>query len=273
MKTRVLRRALTFSNVIALLALFVALGGTSYAAVKLAKNSVTSKHIKNGQVKTADIRNGSIRAPKLGANAVTATKLADDAVTSSKLADNAVTGGLIDESTLGKVPSAGAADSAAQLDGYQRIYKRIEASDQTAAASQSAAMAAAPATTLATVGPFTLTAKCFAYDGSVYGKQILATSVSGAVLDSDEDDLYGDSDFLDTDTPEGDRETHSNSTSTNSADGYASHSSEWFAAAPGGTTVMGEVGTWVKNGTLTNGDGFYGAGDSCHFWGRVLKVS
>jgi hypothetical protein len=40
---------------IALLALFLAIGGTSYAAVKLPTNSVATKQIKNGQVKTADL--------------------------------------------------------------------------------------------------------------------------------------------------------------------------------------------------------------------------
>ncbi len=42
-------------NVIAYLALFVALGGTSYAALKLPKNSVGSKQIKNGAVAKRDL--------------------------------------------------------------------------------------------------------------------------------------------------------------------------------------------------------------------------
>lgn len=45
-------------TVVAYLALFVALGGTSVAAVSLSKNSVKSKHIKNGQVKRADLAPG-----------------------------------------------------------------------------------------------------------------------------------------------------------------------------------------------------------------------
>ena len=39
----------------AYLALFIALGGSSYAAVQLTRNSVKSKHIANGQVKRADL--------------------------------------------------------------------------------------------------------------------------------------------------------------------------------------------------------------------------
>ena len=53
------------STVVAYLALFVALGGTSYAAVSLSKNSVRSKHIKNGQVKRADLRNNALNAEKV----------------------------------------------------------------------------------------------------------------------------------------------------------------------------------------------------------------
>src|SRR5829696_5640652 len=52
---------------VALLALFVALGGSSYAVITLSKNSVASKHIKNGQVKGKDI----------GKNAVTSRKVKD----------------------------------------------------------------------------------------------------------------------------------------------------------------------------------------------------
>ena len=43
------------SHHIALLALFVALGGTSYAAIKLPTNSVGSEQIKDGQVQKADV--------------------------------------------------------------------------------------------------------------------------------------------------------------------------------------------------------------------------
>ena len=60
-----LRRGATFANVTACLALFVALGGASYAAIALKKNSVRSKHIKDGQVKSRDIGNGTILAKDL----------------------------------------------------------------------------------------------------------------------------------------------------------------------------------------------------------------
>jgi hypothetical protein len=45
---------------VALLALFVALGGTGYAAVKLGKNTVGSKQIKSGAVRSAEVKNRSL---------------------------------------------------------------------------------------------------------------------------------------------------------------------------------------------------------------------
>jgi hypothetical protein len=47
------------------IALFIALGGVSYAAVALPKNSVSSKQIKNGQVKTADLANSAVTTAKI----------------------------------------------------------------------------------------------------------------------------------------------------------------------------------------------------------------
>jgi hypothetical protein len=58
-----MRRHITPSFVLSLVALFVALGGSSYAAVKLKANSVTSREIKNGSVSLADL-NKSIRPSK-----------------------------------------------------------------------------------------------------------------------------------------------------------------------------------------------------------------
>jgi len=47
--------------VAAYMALFLALGGTSYAAVKLPKNSVGSKQIKKNGVRSADVKNRSLK--------------------------------------------------------------------------------------------------------------------------------------------------------------------------------------------------------------------
>jgi hypothetical protein len=57
-----MKRHLSYSNVIATIALFLALGGASYAAIKLPANSVGSRQIKDGAVASSDIKNHSIRA-------------------------------------------------------------------------------------------------------------------------------------------------------------------------------------------------------------------
>jgi hypothetical protein len=62
-----IRRGLSFANVVSLLALFVALGGTSYAAIaitgKNVKNgSLTGKDLKDGSVGTLDVKNGGLLA-------------------------------------------------------------------------------------------------------------------------------------------------------------------------------------------------------------------
>jgi hypothetical protein len=53
------------STMIAYLALFIALGGSSYAAVKLKRNAVISSHIRNGHVKRADIGRNAIDSPRV----------------------------------------------------------------------------------------------------------------------------------------------------------------------------------------------------------------
>ena len=60
-----LRSKLSYSNVVATVALFAALGGGAYAASKIhsndiAKNAVLSKHIKKGQVKGSDALDHSL---------------------------------------------------------------------------------------------------------------------------------------------------------------------------------------------------------------------
>src|SRR3954470_2457502 len=55
------RNHMTFANVVSMMALFVALGGTSYAVAKLPKNSVGSKQIKKNAVTGSKVKNGSLK--------------------------------------------------------------------------------------------------------------------------------------------------------------------------------------------------------------------
>jgi phage-related protein len=75
------------STAIAAVALFAALGGSSYAAVKVA-----GKDIRNGTVASKDVKDGSL--------------------TGADVQDDSLTGADLNESTLGQVPSANSANSA-----------------------------------------------------------------------------------------------------------------------------------------------------------------
>ena len=103
---------LSYSNVIASIALFVALGGAAVAA-GLPRNSVGASQLKRGAVTTAKLRKGavasgklapkSVIAGKLGPNAVLPGNIGNGAVTSAKIAAGAVIAssiknGVIDQS-------------------------------------------------------------------------------------------------------------------------------------------------------------------------------
>jgi hypothetical protein len=55
-----LRPRLTYANVIASLALFLALAGGSYAALQIPKNSVGNKQLKRNAVTSSKVKNGSL---------------------------------------------------------------------------------------------------------------------------------------------------------------------------------------------------------------------
>jgi hypothetical protein len=57
-----MRPRLTFANVMSVIAVFIALGGASYAAFKLPKNSVGSKQLRKNAVNSAKVKNNSLRA-------------------------------------------------------------------------------------------------------------------------------------------------------------------------------------------------------------------
>jgi hypothetical protein len=99
------------ATVVAYLALFVALGGSAYAAVTLSKNSVKSKHIGKGQVKRSD----------LGANAVNSAKVADGTLRSADFAAGQLPAGATGdrgaEGPQGPQGPAGSADTSQQVLG------------------------------------------------------------------------------------------------------------------------------------------------------------
>jgi hypothetical protein len=99
------RPHLSYANVMATIAVFLALGGGAYAAAtvgssQIKSNAILSRHIKNGQVKNADLAansvgggkivDGSVGSPDLGANSVGADKIIDGSIANSDLGPNSV---------------------------------------------------------------------------------------------------------------------------------------------------------------------------------------
>jgi hypothetical protein len=81
------RKQLSFANVISMMALFVALGGTSYA---LAKNSIGAKEIKKNAVAASEIKKNAVRAAEINRNAVGASEIRSNAVAGGDVADGGI---------------------------------------------------------------------------------------------------------------------------------------------------------------------------------------
>jgi hypothetical protein len=64
---------LSYANVMATIAVFIALGGSSFAAVALTKDSVRSRHIGNGQIKRADLERNAVTGDKVKDHSLAAT--------------------------------------------------------------------------------------------------------------------------------------------------------------------------------------------------------
>lgn len=103
------------TTVVAYLALFVALGGTSLAVVR-----VGSKEITDNSVRSRDLRNGDVRGKDLR----------DGAVTGRDVGQNRLGGGAVKESALGSVPRASEAD---RLNGVTAAQLRLACPASTAA--------------------------------------------------------------------------------------------------------------------------------------------
>ena len=96
-----LRSKLTYANVMATVAVFIALGGASYAATQLPKNSVGTKQLKK--------------------NSVTSVKIKKQAITAAKVKNGTLTGTQINASTLGTVPTAQTANSIVPPEGWHMV--------------------------------------------------------------------------------------------------------------------------------------------------------
>ena len=60
-----IRGRLTYANVMATVAVFIALGGGAYAATTLPRNSVGSTQIKKGAVRNSDLASNAVTSRKV----------------------------------------------------------------------------------------------------------------------------------------------------------------------------------------------------------------
>ncbi len=64
-----MRARLSYANVMATIAVFIALGGTGYAAATLPRNSVGAEQIRTGAVRSSEIKDHSIRTGDMAQSA------------------------------------------------------------------------------------------------------------------------------------------------------------------------------------------------------------
>jgi hypothetical protein len=89
------RRRLTFANLTSGLALFVALGGTSYAAISVGSaeirtDAVGKSEIRGNAVGSAEIRSSAVHKSEVATNAIGRSEISRDGVASSEIGKDAV---------------------------------------------------------------------------------------------------------------------------------------------------------------------------------------
>jgi trimeric autotransporter adhesin len=217
---------LTFANVVSVIALFVALGGTAAAATIITSNSQVAQdtisghnppagahsNIITGSVTSADLASGAVGNKKLANGAVGTAKLADKGVTGAKIADHSLTGAEIRDKSLTEDDIADLVSSG----GVTRVELGAE-------------------TTLLQDGPFTVTVTCVGFPPD----QTLDASY--VTITSSEEHSVADM------TNWGNGEIPPGGMAVAATRGYDHWSgSPFFAAAPSGATLEGHIGAGIE---------------------------
>jgi len=99
---RQIRKRLTYANVTATIAIFLALGGaTAIAAGQLPRNSVGPRQLQPNAVRTGFLARNAVRTGKIAFEAVRAGKIAKNAIVTNRLRDGAVTGAKLSNQAVG----------------------------------------------------------------------------------------------------------------------------------------------------------------------------
>ena len=166
------------SVAVALLALFVALGGTGYAAVKI-----------NGK----SIKSGTITGNKLKTKTLTGNKLRNKTLTGGKFKNDTLTGRQIKESTLGTVPRADVAATAGTVNAVPGAVAaglvprgKVLATDLIKLPAVGTSKETSPLKTVFTNGPFTFQVACWDAGGGTTAMRFLFTSTEpGSILNNE----------------------------------------------------------------------------------------
>ena len=111
-----MKRRPSFATVVALLALFVALGGPAEAERLIGKGSVTSSAVKDRSLRLQDLSRKTVRQLQTTRNnSITEAKLANSSVTPGKLAPAAVGTAAIADGSVGGVDVANGTLTASDL--------------------------------------------------------------------------------------------------------------------------------------------------------------
>jgi hypothetical protein len=197
--------------VISIIALFVALGGSAYAASKIG---------------TKDIK----------ANAITSAKIKKNAITSAKIKKDAVTGAKIKESSLGPVPNATNATNAVNATNAAN-WNRFTVLGLTKASPGQTVV-------LHSVGPFTIFGKCVNAGGGETSAYMYATTNQPKSSFASYEDDYYEANFEPGTEAEINYEVQNSTPETNMA--YTYYGQFYLASADGSVRTSGELFSGVN---------------------------
>jgi uncharacterized protein YjbI with pentapeptide repeats len=80
-----------YANVMSSVAVFLSLGGTSYAVTKLDDDSVRSRHVVNGALTGADVKSSSLGSSDVKDGSLGSTDIKDGGLTGADVADKSIT--------------------------------------------------------------------------------------------------------------------------------------------------------------------------------------
>lgn len=232
---RLIRHRPSPSMVVSILALIVALGGTSYAAIKLPKNSVGSKQIKNNAVTGAKVKTGSLSGSDIKNHSLTGSDLASGAIPAGAQGPVGPPGPKGDTGAKGDTG-----------DSPTQVLKRTANAGETI--------------TIATYGPFSLKGKCSGTTANPTAQWEIATSQDHSAFTDYDNSYLSDFSASDGDNP---IEYDSTSADPTTPDMEGPYDGTFAAlSADLNTYITGSLSTGTYVGGATN--------PPCEFYGVVF---